>query len=283
MVVAIVGAHGLLGAATVSEWRSAGHTVRALTRADLDVTNHRQVRDVIATSAPDVVINCTAYNQVDAAEDHPAAALAVNSWAVRSLAAAAAGAGAVLVHYGTDFVFDGHTDRPYVETDPPNPQSAYGASKLLGEWFAADAPRHYVLRVESLFGGAASRSSVDRMLDQMRAGRRVTAFADRTVSPSHVEDVARATRALVERAAPLGLYHCVNSGVTTWLELAEHLRVWAGLPNAEVTGVPAGSVSLAARRPQYAALSNAKLTAAGVAMPTWQDALRAHVDRQRTP
>lgn len=277
MVVAIVGAHGLLGAATVSEWRSAGHTVRALTRADVDVTNHRQVCDVIAATIPDVVINCTAYNQVDAAEDHPAAALAVNSWAVRSLAAAAAGAGAVLVHYSTDFVFDGHTDRPYVETDPTNPQSAYGASKLLGEWFAADAPRHYVLRVESLFGGAASRSSVDRMLDQMRAGRRVTAFADRTVSPSHVEDVARATRALVERAAPLGLYHCVNSGVTTWLELAEHLRVWAGLPNAEVTGVPAGSVSLAARRPQYAALSNAKLTAAGVAMPTWQDALRRHV------
>ena len=104
--------------------------------------------------APELILNCAAYNDVDGAEDMPATAFTVNALAVRSMAAAAERAGATLVHYSTDFVFDG-ADRatPYTETDAPKPQSVYGMSKLLGEWLAAAAPRAYVLRVESLFGG----------------------------------------------------------------------------------------------------------------------------------
>jgi dTDP-4-dehydrorhamnose reductase len=294
MVVAVIGARGLLGAAMVVEWRDAGHTVRALTRDKMDVTDCQQVRRVIAEVAPDVVINCTAYNRVDDAEGEPTTALAVNTWAVRSLAEAAAGAGAVFVHYSTDFVFDGRADRPYTEDDAPNPQSAYGMSKLMGEWFGVrraprssgapkttrrlyGAPNTYVLRVESLFGGHAARSSLDTMLRNMREGTPVTAFADRTVSPSYVPDVARATRALVEQQAPGGTYHCVNSDMATWLDVAHYLRDLAGLPDAEVRGVPSASVNLRARRPQFAAMSNAKLTSLGIPMPTWQDAVRRHL------
>jgi dTDP-4-dehydrorhamnose reductase len=300
MTIVVVGAAGLLGAGTVVEWTTAGHTVHGLTRADLDVTDHHRVLAVIEALAPDVVINCTAYNKVDDAEGEPATALGINTWAVRSLAEAAERAGAVFVHYSTDFVFDGLTDRPYVEDDAPNPQSAYGMSKLMGEWFAQTtsraprssgapqtarrlygAPPTYVLRVESLFCGTAARSSLDSMLRKMRAGEPVTAFADRTVSPSYVADVTRATRALVEQGAPGGTYHCVNDGTATWLDVAHYLRELAGLPDAEIRGVPSAAINLRAKRPRFVALSNAKLTSLAIAMPTWQDAVARHMNSER--
>lgn len=283
MKVAVVGAAGMLGAVTVREWREHGHDVTALTRADLDITRHDDVLRVLGALSPHVIINCTAYNRVDDAEGEPTLALAVNTWAVRSLARAAAETGAAFVHYSTDFVFDGETDRPYTEDDAPNPQSAYGMSKLLGEWMALEAPEHYILRVESLFGGSASRSTIDTMLQNFASGRPVRAFSDRTVSPSHVGDIARATRALVgvgaDAAAPFGVYHCVNTGMATWLEIAEHLRDWSGHGDAVIEPVLTTDVVLRAKRPRYCAMSNAKLQTAGIPMPTWQDALRAHLTR----
>ena len=119
------------------------------------------------------------------------------------------------MHYSTDFVFDGKATRPYVEEDVPNPQSVYAQSKLLGEWFALEAPRAFVLRVESLFGGANAKSSIDRIAQAIAEGREAKVFRDRTVSPSYVVDVAAATRALVERGEP-GLYHCVGTGHANW-------------------------------------------------------------------
>jgi len=279
MTVVVFGAAGMLGAVTVRDWRDHGHTVTALTRADVDVTNAAQVAAIITALTPDVVINCTAYNRVDDAEDEPRVALAVNTWAVRAMAREVCARGAVFVHYSTDFVFDGETDRPYTEDDIPNPMSAYGSSKLMGEWMAAEVPAHYVLRVESLFGGNASRSTVDAMRHKFATGQTVHAFSDRTVSPSHVADVARATRHLVEHRAPHGLYHCVNTGMATWLEVAEYLREWSGYPHAAITPVTTAEVVLKARRPRFAALSNAKLVAQAVPMPTWQDALRTHLAR----
>jgi len=153
MRVAVVGARGQLGAAVAHEFQS-DHKVIALAHADLDIHDPVAVQTTMSRSTPDVIINCAAYNAVDAAEDQPLEALRTNAIAVRSLARTAAAVGAVFIHCSTDFVFDGTAERPYVEDDQPNPRSVYAASKLLGEWFAADVPRHYVLRVESLFGRA---------------------------------------------------------------------------------------------------------------------------------
>jgi dTDP-4-dehydrorhamnose reductase len=224
-----------------------------------------------------VIVNCAAYNQVDAAEEHALAALAANAWGVRALAGVATEIGATLVHFSTDFVFDGITDRPYVEEDAPNPRSTYACSKLLGEWLALETPQHYVLRVESLFGGPQVRSSVDRMLASIRAGEEVRAFVDRTVSPSYVPDVVAATASLVERGSPYGLYHCVNSGWANWAELAREIAVLAGRPDAPIREVRMADARLVASRPQFAALSNEKLSRQGVVMPAWQDALRRYV------
>ncbi|OLB62449.1 MAG: hypothetical protein AUI11_05525, partial [Acidobacteria bacterium 13_2_20CM_2_66_4] len=219
-------------------------------------------------------------NDVDGAEDHPIEALNANAFAVRALARAAERLGATLVHYSTDFVFDGTAVRPYSEEDRPNPRSVYATSKLLGDWFAFDAPRAYVLRVESLFGrapnGPEPRGSVASILNRLMAGESPKVFIDRTISPTYVVDAARATRELVERAAPAGLYHCVNSGACTWFEFARELAHQLGL-EAALTPVRTNQVALRAARPLYCALSNEKLRRVGIEMPAWQDAVRRFV------
>lgn len=273
--VLVLGAGGQLGGAMTSGL-SPRHDVRARTRAELDVTDPDALGAAFDAVRPDVVINCAAYTAVDAAEQAPVEALTINSSAVRTLARLAGRSGATLVHFSTDFVFDGETARPYVEDDPPNPRGAYASSKILGEWFAVETPRHYVLRVESLFGGPRAKSSVDRLLDGILAGTEVRAFVDRTVSPSYVDDVVLATLGLLDRSAPFGLYHCVNTGWTTWAELARELARLAARPDAPITPVPAAEAQLVAPRPKFAALSNAKLARAGIDMPTWQDALRRY-------
>jgi dTDP-4-dehydrorhamnose reductase len=275
MKIVVTGAAGQLGSEIVDRYGDRAEIV-GVPRRSLDVADAAAVESFLSTHAPDVVINCAAYNNVDAAEDHAAEALRVNALAVRALAQGAARAGAAFVHYGTDFVFDGRADRPYTEDDEPSPQSVYAQSKLLGEWFAADVARHYVLRVESLFGGRARRSSVDRIIDAIRDGTGAKVFTDRTVSPSYVRDVASATWHLLSFNAPPGLYHCVNSGAATWRELAEEIgRILGVEPN--LVPVKVADVPMKARRPQFAALSNAKLARAGFAMPDWTDALRRYL------
>ena len=280
MKIAVVGAAGQLGHESVRVFASRGHDVVSLTRHEADVTDHAAVMRVIAAAAADVVVNCTAFNDVDGAEDRPSEALAANAFAVRSLARACVEVGATFVHYSTDFVFDGAAAHPYRETDRPNPQSVYAQSKLLGEWFAADAPRHYVLRVESLFGGAAARSSVDRIVDALASGRPARVFTDRTVSPSYVEDVAVATESLLARGAEPGLYHCVNTGATTWQGIGGEVARLLGADPALLEGVSVDSVVMRAARPRYCALSNEKLQAAGVAMPDWRDAIARYLRRR---
>ena len=203
-------------------------------------------------------------------------AFSANSLGVLSIARAASETGALFIHYSTDFVFDGAADQPYTELDPPGPLGTYAASKLLGEWLAAEAPAWYVVRVESLFGGQPAKSSVDRIVTAIRRGEAPRVFVDRTVTPSYVEDVAAATAKLAELRPPVGLYHCVNSGVTTWLGIAEEAARLLEAP-AEFIPVRVEDVQFRAPRPRYCALSNEKLRNAGIPMPGWQDALARYL------
>ncbi len=284
MTVLVTGADGQLAYA-VRERLEREHDVVALTRSELDLTAYTDVVERVRTVRPAVIVNGAAYNDVDGAEDDPVTAMAVNAFGVRALARAAVSVGARLVHFSTDFVFDGNASEPYREDAAPNPQSVYAISKLLGEWFARDAT-HYVLRVESLFGGAAQvregtarGSSLDRMADAMLAGREVRAFVDRTVSPSYVDDVADATAAMLGGAVPDGLYHCVGSGMATWVEIASELARRLEC-DAHVIPVRLRDLTLKARRPLFCALSNAKLVNVGVRMPPWQDAVARYASRR---
>ncbi|MQA30408.1 MAG: dTDP-4-dehydrorhamnose reductase [Luteitalea sp.] len=279
MRVAVIGARGQLGAAIVHQF-GASHSVVPFDHSALEITDAAAVDASLSRASPDVIVNCAAYNAVDAAEADPVAALEINALGVRTLARWAGGHGAALVHYSTDFVFDGTATRPYSETDTPNPRSVYAASKLIGEWFALDAPRGYVLRVESLFGrapdGPPAKGSVASIIAALRSGAVARVFVDRTVSPTSVIDAASATRELVEGAFSPGLFHCVNTGACTWLELAEYAAELLGVV-PRLDPVKVADVALPAPRPQYCALSNDKLRALGINMPTWQESLQRHL------
>lgn len=274
----VTGSSGQLGTAIVrafADWQVAPYTHSALDVADIE-----DVQRALNHVKPHVIVNCAAFNLVDEAEGRPLEALTINAFAVRTMARCAEEAGATLVHYGSDFVFaglEGPEAAPYDESVPPSPRSVYAASKLVGEWLALESPRGFVLRVESLFGLPADwngrRGSLDTIVAGLEAGREVPVFIDRIISPSYVEDVAAATRYLVDSAAPFGLYHCVNSGHATWYEVAiEAARLLDVAPRLKP--ITTADARFVAARPRFSAMSNRKLAAAGFEMPSWQDALR---------
>jgi dTDP-4-dehydrorhamnose reductase len=267
------------------------HTFRdaeviAHTRSSLDITDSTAVARAIADAAPQLIINCAAFNDVDGAESAPLDALSINALAVRSLARAASAVKATYVHYSTDFVFDGQATEPYDEQSAPSPRSVYAASKLLGEWFALDAPRGFVLRVESLFGSprgwTGRRGTLDSIVSSLEDGRDVRVFTDRVVSPSYTPDVAAATRYLVEHDATPGLYHCVNAGRGTWYEVADEAARLLGV-TPRLIPVTMDQVTLRASRPRFCALSPQKLAAAGFPMPTWNNALQRWLETRALP
>ncbi len=270
----VTGADGQLGAFIVQAFKD--YDVKASTRKQLDITNTEAVHQTIKDFSPSIVVNCAAYNDVDGAENEPSIALEVNALALQSIARAVESCGATLVHYSTDFVFDGVTTHAYNEHDRVSPKSTYAASKLLGEWFALDAPRAFVLRVESLFGchdnWTGRHGTLDKIATNLRKGHEVQVFTDRIVSPTYLVDVVAATRHLVENSVEPGLYHCVNSGYGTWYSVAEEVaRVLGITPRLEAVTMDA--VKTQAVRPKFCALSNQKLAKAGFSMPSWQDAL----------
>jgi dTDP-4-dehydrorhamnose reductase len=280
MTFLITGADGQLGRTLTTAFAACG-TVLACARGDLDIQDAGRIATVIGEKRPSVILNCAAYNDVDGAEDHAALAFDVNALAVRSLARAAAAVGATLVHFSSDFVFDGTTAHPYTEDDAPSPRSVYAASKLAGEWFAADASRWFVIRVESLFGarhapGSKRVGTLDRIIESLEQRRPTKVLRDRVVSPSYLADVAGAVQHLIDRNAQSGLYHAVNSGHGTWYDVAQEVARFTG--GGEVLEpITATELGLKAARPKFAALSNAKLAAAGYQMPTWQEALRRYM------
>jgi dTDP-4-dehydrorhamnose reductase len=260
--------------------------VIAHTRSTLDITDARAVMDAVAAIRPGLIVNCAAYNDVDGAESEPLAALAVNAFAVRSLARAAMGSGATLVHYSTDFVFDGTASEPYTEDAVPAPRSTYAASKLLGEWFALEVPRSYVLRVESLFGAPRGwkgrRGTLDGLVTAMEEGREVRVFTDRVVSPTYTVDIAAATRHLTEVGAAPGVYHCVNSGQGSWADIVGEVAAMLRL-TPRLVPVTMDQVPMRAKRPRYCALNPARLAAAGFPMPPWSDAVRRWLADRTAP
>jgi dTDP-4-dehydrorhamnose reductase len=278
--IAITGAGGQLGSRLVCALIERGHDVVGLTRADLDVTDETRTRRVVRDLKPDIVANCTAYNAVDAAEEDPGTAFAVNADGPAALATATAATGSLLVHYSTDFVFDGRCSRPYTERDTPNPLNTYGRSKLAGEEAVRRGnARHLILRVESLFGGAprpGTRTTIDFFAEELAAGRTVKAAIDRTVSPSYLPDVINATLALIDRKAAYSTYHCVASGYASWYDVAKEIALTMSV-RPLVAPICADGLPGRAARPQFCALDNGRLRRYGITMPAWQSTLRAHL------
>lgn len=274
--ILVLGAGGQLG----GEFVRTLNTTRTVVSADveqIDVRNPTELGRLVRDVSADTIINCTAWNGVDQAEQNPVGALATNAVAVRTLSMLAAKADATLVHFSTDFVFDGAGSSPYVETDWPNPLSTYGMSKLLGEMASEAAPKRYILRLSSLYGGPQRRSYIDCIAGAIQAGSPIQAYVDRIVSPSFIPDVVHATLRLLEARAPYGLYHCASSDVGSWYDMGLEIARQLSLSDSCVQPVRFSNQPGRARRPRYCALSTKKLAAVVGPTPSFKDGLRRHL------
>jgi dTDP-4-dehydrorhamnose reductase len=246
-------------------------------RSELDVTDAEAVAVTVRRVAPDVIFNAAAYNKVDGAESETARALEVNALGPRLLAQAATEAGALLVHFSTDYVFDGTSTRPYREEDCPHPLGAYGVSKLAGEGFVAGSRcKSLIVRSSGVFGRGGNRqkggSFVERVLEQARAGRPLRVVKDQVFSPTYAPDLARAAVALV-RAGGRGLFHVANEGSCSWHELAVASLALAGL-RTPVEAVGTAELVQPGPRPPYSALDTGRYRALGLPpLRSWREAL----------
>src|SRR5947208_8339154 len=207
----VFGASGQLGIELVRELERRGHRVTAFTREAVDITNGAAVENALAQADAEVVFNAAAYNQVDVAEKEPQAAFLVNALAVRNLALACRQVDARLVHFSTDYVFDGTSRVPYTEEDPTHPLGAYAVSKLAGELYAqAYLDRALVVRTSGVFGpgglATARGNFVELMLRLAGSGHRIRVVEDHVASPTFAPLLAARSIDLVERDQ-FGLYH----------------------------------------------------------------------------
>jgi dTDP-4-dehydrorhamnose reductase len=277
----VFGSGGQLGVELCREFERRNWTLQRFDRLSLDVTDAGRVEDAVAQADPAVVLNAAAYNHVDIAEREPGAAYQANALAVRNLAMACRQCDALLVHYSTDYVFDGDKGSPYVESDTPHPLGAYAVSKLAGEFYAqAYLENPLIIRTSGVFGPGGMFTPrgnfVELMLRLSKSGNPIRVVEDHVASPSYAPAIAARTADMVERKIT-GLFHMGGGEAISWYHYAKLIFELAGVTSA-LQATDEREYRTAARRPKFSALSNAKLEAAGIApMPPLRDAVRDYL------
>jgi dTDP-4-dehydrorhamnose reductase len=284
--ILIVGAYGQVGRELQRSFADAGEII-ARDRDTVDLAEQDQVRAMVRGTTPDVILNAAAYTAVDRAESEPEAAMAVNSLASGILAEEALRVGALLVHYSTDYVFDGSKAGPWVETDEPNPLNVYGASKLAGEEAIQHAEGKYLIFRTSWVYGPHGQNFLLTMLRLGRERESLQIVDDQFGAPTSSIELADATRVVVNGVlagrfgAPsrwAGLYHMTCGGSVSWCGFARAIFARAGtLLHGKVPVVKpivSAEYPTPAKRPRNSLLSNEKLhTRFGVRLAPWEDAL----------
>jgi dTDP-4-dehydrorhamnose reductase len=282
--IALFGAAGQLGVELGRELGARGYSLIGCTHAELDISDGVRVDDFLSAARPAMVINAAAYNQVDAAEGDPRAAWDANALAVLHMARACRRLGARLVHYSTDYVFDGAKGAPYVESDPVHPLGAYAVSKLGGELYArAYLDEPLVIRTSGVFGPAGRHTArgnfPELMLRLAGEGKPIRVVDDHVASPTYAPALAARSLDLIERGCR-GVFHIGGGRPVSWYDFARLIFHAAGIA-ADLRATNRHEYPTSARRPLYSALSNAKMESLGVApMPALEDALEAYMRKR---
>ena len=281
MKLFVTGAGGQLGHELVEAIRVAGHEPIAATHAQLDITDEEAVRIAVGSAKPDVVIHAAAWTAVDACEGDIAKALLVNGTASHYVAAAAHAVGARVVYISTDYVFDGSKPTPYNEDDDPNPQSAYGASKLAGE--RAMGSNDAIVRI-SWVCGFHGANMVKTILKLGATMPELKFVDDQIGNPTFADDAARAIVDIATRGHG-GVWHVTNQGVVSWYEFAREVLLAAGMDAAKVKPISTSDLQppRPAKRPANSVLHNGRMIAEGMALlPDFREPLARLVRRLQT-
>jgi dTDP-4-dehydrorhamnose reductase len=277
MRFAITGAAGMLGQDLVAAAKAAGHDVLAYPRAELDIVDAAAVERAVSAAHPDVVVNCAAWTNVDGAEDDEAGAVAVNGAGAGNVARAATAAGAWTIHVSSDYVFDGSKRDPYVESDPVNPLSAYGRTKLAGERAVAEAApdRHTIVRSSWLFGagGPCFPATIMRLASERDELKVVD---DQIGCPTFTRHLAEALLDLGARDERLaGIVHIAGAGRCSWFEFAREIVASAGV-SCDVKPCRTDEMPRPATRPAYSVLRSQRGEGAP-ALPEWREGLAQYM------
>ncbi|HOK94422.1 MAG TPA: dTDP-4-dehydrorhamnose reductase [Candidatus Pacearchaeota archaeon] len=268
----ITGAEGQLGEEFLKEAKKKKLNCLALTREELDITDFEKVQKVVEGARPDFLINCAAYNDVDRAEEDWKTAFLVNGIGPKNLAIAAQENNCVLVHYSTDYVFDGKKNSPYTIVDKPAPINKYGQSKLLGENFVKDfAGKYFLIRLSAVFGNNPKASFPLKILSWAKEKKELKIVDDQVFSPTFTGDVVKGTFDLI-KSGEYGLYHMTNSGYCSRYEWAKYILEKIGW-QGKILRAKSKDFQSAAKRPKFSVLDNFPLKE----MEGWKEATERYL------
>jgi dTDP-4-dehydrorhamnose reductase len=279
----LFGATGQVGSAILPSLRER-FDVTAVSRADVDLRDAAAIDEAIRRSSPTLIVNAAAYTGVDAAESDAEVTELVNAAAPRAMAAAARGVGASLIHFSTDYVFDGEKRSPYTETDAPRPLNVYGETKLRGDEAIAESGTPFLILRTSWIYAARGRNFLNAILNRARTAGEVRVVDDQTGAPTSAAQIAQGCIEIIDRltisddisramGAVSGVYNLTAAGETTWFGFAQEILSRAGV-QARVEPISTEQFGAAARRPRYSLLDNTKVAETfGVRLADWRAGL----------
>lgn len=280
MKILILGHKGMLGFDLILKL-SAAYEVTGKDIDDFDITSPDDCRDVVAESKPDCVINAAAFTNVDACETEKEICYAVNALGVKNIAEACKKENIKIVHFSTDYVFDGTKNRPYIEEDPCNPINFYGHTKREGEIFLQTLSPNYLLIRTSWLYGINGRNFVKTIMHKGQTEKKLDVVDDQIGSPTYTKDLAGAVKLLIERNQT-GIYHVTNRGHCSWYDFAVKILQGNGLTDVAINPIKSDQLVRPAMRPFYSVLGNRKLhETTGKMMRPWQIALLDYLDLEK--
>ncbi len=278
MKIAVIGSTGQLGTDLMKTLEN-GHEVVGLAHKDIEVADYDSCL-ILKEPQPDIVINTAAFHKTDQCENEPLKTFSVNALGARNVAMISKEIAATTVFISTDYVFDGLKKEPYTEDDVPAPINTYGISKLAGEHFTRQNPKHYIVRIASVFGkaGASGKGGnfVETMIIKAKKNEPITVIDDMWMSPTYTKDAASILKGILELQLPFGVYHATNKGCCSWYEFAQEIFQITGL-NPVLKPLKTDQLSLKARRPRFSALTSTKLSRYNIEPREWKEALREYL------
>jgi dTDP-4-dehydrorhamnose reductase len=280
MRILILGHRGMLGSELFGRL-SAGHEVTGRDTDDFDIVSEEACRRVIADIEPDVVINAAAYTDVDGSEKDRDLCFAVNADGVRNVALACRSARIKIVHFSTDYVFDGMKLAPYLEEDLCRPLNVYGEAKLAGEKNLQRYSEHYLLIRTAWLYGKQGKNFVKTIMTKAREVGRLEIVDDQKGSPTYVKDLTAAVERLLT-GRHTGIFHVTNRGACSWYEFTLKIISYAGISDVSIMPINSGQIRRPAARPLNSTLNCSRfIEATGKTMRFWQLALRDYMTRER--
>ena len=276
MKILLLGHKGMLGSDLLLKL-NLQHEVVGMDKDEIDIVSAEECNEAIKEIEPNIVINAAAYTNVDGCETAKEECFAVNAEAIKNIAQACLNKNIRIIHFSTDYVFDGTAKQPYKEDDKCNPINAYGESKLAGERYLQSLADDYILIRTSWLYGVKGKNFVQTILEKAKTTPKLSVVDDQVGSPTHTKDLAAAVDLLIEQNAK-GIFHITNRGSCSWYQFAVKILQEYGLDNIEVIPIKSDKLPRPAMRPAYSVLSMHKFIATtGKTMQPWQLALQDYL------